>query len=109
MNRLAFHIARPITVWALHFIAVYALISAGCGERTLLDAATTRASVALLTLATGLLMLFWTVLAARRLRQEEPYSPSESLAQAAWWTALISLIAVVANLWPVAMMSTCNG
>jgi hypothetical protein len=109
MNRLVFHIARPITVWALHFITVYALISAGCAERALLDATSTRIAVALVTLVTALVLLFWTLMAGRRIRHEEPFSATEHLSQAAWWTALISLLAVVANLWPVAMMSTCNG
>jgi uncharacterized SAM-binding protein YcdF (DUF218 family) len=109
MTTLVFHIARPITLWALHFIAVYALISAACAPRELLDTQVMRAAAALVTLAVSVLVLAWLVGGLRTLRRTEEQDPNHPLALAAAWCAAISLLAILANLWPVATLSSCTG
>lgn len=109
MTRLSIHIARPVILWALHFAAVYALISAGCAARDLMDPAVLRATVAIVTLGVALVLLVWLIMAGRVRRSCDPARPEFTLAQTAWWVALISLLAVLANLWPVALMTTCSG
>ncbi|WP_375257306.1 hypothetical protein [Citreimonas sp.] len=106
---MALHIARPVILWAVHFTAIYALISAACAPRGLLDPDVTRAAATFLTLATGLLMLVWLVRAGRLCGQLDPDEPRWTLAQASWWTVVITLFAIVANLWPIAMMGNCTG
>ncbi|MGR3496911.1 hypothetical protein [Citreimonas sp.] len=109
MTRMALHIARPVILWAIHFTAIYALISAACAPRGLLDPDVTRAAATFLTLATGLLMLVWLVRAGRLCGRLDPEEPRWTLAQASWWTVVITLFAIVANLWPIAMMGSCTG
>lgn len=109
MNPFVLHVARPITLWALHFIAIYALISAACGPRALLDTDVMRAAVALLTLAAGLLALAWLVTARRRMNRLPADAPERPLAVAAAWAAAISLLAIIVDAWPVAFLTTCTG
>ncbi|SDY34976.1 hypothetical protein [Citreimonas salinaria] len=109
MIRMALHVARPVILWAIHFTAIYALISAACAPRALLEPDVARATAALVTLVTGVLMLVWLVIAGRVGGRLNPDEPSRTLAQAAWWTNVIMLIAIVANLWPIAVMGSCTG
>jgi hypothetical protein len=107
MTGQTIRIVRPVIVWALHFIALYALISAACAPRMLLDVGLMRISALVVTAATAILLLIWTVMAHRvRARSEDR---ARALASAAWWSALISLLAVVANLWPILALPTCTG
>ncbi|MFW5642068.1 MAG: hypothetical protein ACOCTP_04920 [Roseicyclus sp.] len=103
MTRAALGILGPVVIWALHFSAVYALISAACAPRGLMDPDTMAATVALLTGLAGIGCLAFLV-TARRLRHHDP-----GLAQAAWWSALISLLAVFADAWPIAILPGCTG
>jgi len=109
MNPLVLHVARPITLWALHFIAIYALISAACAPRALLDTDVMRAAAALLTLGAGLLALAWLVTARRRMTRLAADAPERPLAVAAAWSAAISLLAIIVDAWPVAFLTTCTG
>ncbi|MFP7673954.1 hypothetical protein ACG74X_11440 [Marivita sp. S0852] len=109
MTRLMFHIARPITLWSLHFIAIYALISAACAPRGLMETDVMRAVATLGTLATGLLMLFWLIQAMRSSRRVSGDAEERPLVIAALWSAGISLMAIFANLWPVATLASCSG
>lgn len=109
MNRMILHIARPVTLWSLHFIAIYALISAACAPRGVLDVEMMRVLAALGTLATLIFMLVWLVQATRRYRQTPETADERPLVVATLWSVAISLIAILANLWPVALLSTCSG
>jgi hypothetical protein len=106
-TRTILRAAAPLLVWALHFSLVYALISAACAPRGLLGEETLAATVALLTAAGAIAMLALLVLAGRGLRRAE--GSDRALEQAAWWSALISLLAIVANVWPVAILPGCTG
>lgn len=109
MSRLGIHVVRPVLIWAVHFIAVYALISAACAPRMLLEPDIARASAAILTGLLAVLLIVWLMRAGRirtRLADDTAQAP---LAQAAWWSVQISLLAILANLWPLAVMTTCSG
>lgn len=109
MTRLVFHIAGPITLWSLHFIAIYALISAACAPRGLMDVDVMRGVATIGTLLIGIAMLVWLVLALRRSRRIPDDAEERPLAIAALWSVGISLMAILANLWPVATLATCSG
>lgn len=109
MNAPMLHIARPITLWALHFIAIYALISGACAPRALFDVEIMRAVSAILTLAFVLVTLAWLIIGLRTLRRLADDAPERPLAVAVAWIAAISLLALLANLWPVAFLSGCTG
>lgn len=109
MSRMVFWIARPITIWALHFIAVYALISAACGPRALMTPEMLRAVVSLVTLIPALLLVVFLIRAKRHQRRLPPDAPAAPLAGAAFWATLIALLAVVVNVTPVAMLGSCAG
>ena len=68
---------------------------------------TLAAAVALLTAAGAIAMLALLVFARRGLRRAE--GSDRALEQAAWWSALISLLAILANVWPVAILPGCTG
>ena len=109
MTALVLHIARPVTVWALHFIAIYALVSAACAPRRLLDADTLPLAAGTVTLIAVLFLVIWLVTGLRRLRQSDVGRPDRLLATAAFWVAAISLLAVLANLWPIFGLTGCTG
>ena len=109
MNALVLHVARPITLWALHFIAIYALISAACAPRAVLETDVMRAAAALATLVAGLVVMTWLVTARRRLKRLAPEARERPLAVAAVWSAAISLMAIIADSWPVAFLTNCSG
>jgi hypothetical protein len=109
MRRMVFWIARPITLWALHFIAVYALISAGCGPRALIEPDMLRAVTSLVTLAAALVALVFLIVAGRSLRRLGAGAAEAPLVSAAWWTAAISVLAIVINATPVVLLSSCSG
>ncbi|MEO1788566.1 MAG: hypothetical protein AAFR34_02570 [Pseudomonadota bacterium] len=109
MNALVLHIARPITLWSLHFIAIYALISAACAPRGLIEADVMRAVSGIVTLGAAVVTLAWLIIGMRTLRQTPDEAPERPLVVAVAWTAAISLVALFANLWPVAFLATCSG
>jgi len=108
MNTLVFHVARPVTLWALHFITVYALISGGCGPRALMTPDMLRVTISLVTLGAGIIAL-WFVIAAQRRRRGDLNDMEIALANAAWWSAVISLVAILFNAMPVALLTSCTG
>lgn len=103
MTRVGLSLFGPVLIWALHFSAVYALISASCAPRGLMGADTMAAAVALVTGAAGIACAA-LLIAARRHRRHDA-----ALARATWWSALISLLAVFANAWPIAALPGCTG
>ena len=109
MTARASHIARPAILWALHFIAIYALISAACAERALIGNETMVLLALGLTAAAALLALAWLILGVVSLRRMQPASPGRPLAVATVWTAAISLLAILADLWPVVAIPGCHG
>ncbi|MGR3511987.1 MAG: hypothetical protein ACU0GG_04430 [Paracoccaceae bacterium] len=109
MNIFVFHIARPVTLWGLHFIAIYALISATCAPRELLDSDMLRLVAGALTVGAALLTLVWTVTGFRRVHRMHDGASERPLAVAAFWAAGISLVAMLGNLWPVFGLAGCGG
>lgn len=109
MTRAAVHIFSPVTIWAVHFAAMYALISAACAPRGLMDIDTMTAVAALGTAAAGIGCIALMLRAGRAFRRADDTTQAAPLAQAAWWSALISLLAVMANVWPVAALPGCTG
>ena len=105
MTRTSLGIFGPVLVWALHFSAVYALISAACAPRGLIGADTMAAMAALVTGIAGIGCLAFLVRARKQRRRDDAHP----LAEAAWWSALISLLAVLANSWPIAALPGCSG
>lgn len=109
MTRMFLRILQAVALWALHFIAIYALISAACGPRALIEPDMLRAITGLVTLVPAVLLLV-TLLAARRHRRKmAATAPEATLAATAYWVTAISLLAVIANVTPVAVLSSCTG
>lgn len=109
MTRVTRHIIWPVLLWAVHFIAIYALISAACAPRMLLDVDTIRASAAVLTVLFAIALIIGVIRIGQLRRRYDPGTSEAPLAQAAWWCVQISLLAVLANTWPLAMMTSCSG
>ena len=109
MTRATIYIFGPVLIWALHFSALYALISAACAPRGLMGIDTMTAVAALGTAAAGIGCVALLLRAGRAFRRADDTSQAAPLAQAAWWSALISLLAVMANVWPVAALPGCAG
>ena len=109
MTALVFHIARPWTLWALHFVAIYALVSAACAPRALLDPATMRAMAAAVTGAAAILALVWLIQGRRTVGRLSADAPQRPLAVAAMWSAALALLAILVDVWPIAAMSRCTG
>lgn len=108
MTRSVARIAAPVLVWALHFVAVYGLVSAACGPRGLLGPDTLRAVASLVTAVPAVLCVVLLLAAARgRRRWTDP--AEANLNQAAWWAAAIAVLAILANAAPVALLETCSG
>lgn len=105
MTRASLSVLGPVVIWALHFAAVYALISAACAPRALIGTDAMAATVAVLTGLAGIGCLGFLI-GAGRARRSPDIRP---MAQAAWWSALISLLAVLASASPVALLPGCTG
>jgi len=109
MTPLARRIALPALLWSLHFIVVYALISAGCAARALAEVDVVRGLAVVATCAAAAVALVWLISAGLERRRAPAGSDAAALASAGWWTALISLLAILANLWPVVLLGSCTG
>lgn len=109
MTRLSLRIFGPVLIWSLHFATIYALISAACAPRGLLDIATMTAIAAVATGIGAIACLAFLMTATRALRRAGDTETAAPLAQAARWSAVISLLAVLANSWPVAILGSCVG
>jgi hypothetical protein len=105
MTGTVFRAAAPIVIWGLHFVALYVLISAACAPRGLIATESLAVITALLTAAAAIATLVLLVIAGRGLRRAR----ESAMEQAAWWSALISFLAILANAWPVASMPGCTG
>jgi hypothetical protein len=97
--------AAPIVLWGLHFVTLYVLISASCAPRGLIATERLAVIAALLTAAAAIATLVLLVIAGRGLRRAR----DPAMEQAAWWSALISFLAILANAWPVVSLPGCTG
>lgn len=102
MRGEALRIAGPGLVWAVHFIAVYALISAACAPRALIPLETMRAMGLVVTVVAVAVAGLGFVLAGRG-------HPAPGMARAGRWAALISVLAIGANAVPLAFTVSCGG
>jgi hypothetical protein len=94
-------IARPGLAWAAHFIAIYALISASCAARALIDHPTVVAGAIVATVV-ALALCLWSVVAA-------PKGASADLRRAAFWGGLIFALACLANAAALVLLQGCGG
>jgi uncharacterized membrane protein len=90
-------IARPTAAWTLHFIFVYAALSAACGERAVFTNGTVLVAVGIATVL-ALVIAGWSLFQ----RSETEFHI------AARWTTIISLVAIVFSASPVLLMSGCG-
>ena len=104
MTRTGLSVVAPAVIWALHFAAVYALISAACAPRALIGGDTMTALAVGLTGIAATTCLAFLIRAGRARR-----TATNGLSQAAWWSALISMVAVLGNVWPFATLPGCTG
>lgn len=109
MGTLTRAIAKPVLLWALHFTAIYALISAACAPRALLEPAHLVTTAAVLTALAAILQIIWMWRLASHGRRNSLGPDAFALQRAAWWSGLISLIATLANLTPVLILPGCHG
>ncbi|WP_348657432.1 hypothetical protein [uncultured Sulfitobacter sp.] len=109
MANLTRAIAKPVLLWALHFATVYALVSAACAPRALLEPAHLVLTAAVLTALAAILQIIWMWRLASHGHRNSLGPDAFALQRAAWWTGLISLIATLANLTPVLILPGCHG
>lgn len=98
--RLLFGIAGPPSVWAAHFIASYALISAACAPRALIEPDVALLSVLALTpvaIAVSIVPFLWP-----------PAIAGPELTRGIRWLSAISTTAVVFNLLPTLLVPACG-
>lgn len=94
-------VVGPGIVWAVHFVAIYALISAACAPRHLLDhGAVLMAGGAATALSLALCLLPVAV---------PPRSAPHDLIRAAFWSGLIFAVAVLANAGALLFFQGCGG
>jgi hypothetical protein len=99
-TRLLLGLAGPPVVWAAHFIAVYAVISAACAPRGMLDPALSGLLVLALTAICLPLSLwpFWG--SATR--------ASEEMTRAIRWLSAISAAAILFDALPFVLVVGCS-
>ncbi len=90
-------IARPTLAWTLHFIFVYAALSAACGERAVFTYATVLIAIGIATLV-ALIVAGWSLFR----------SSDSEFNIAARWTTIISLVAIVFSTSPVLLLDGCG-
>lgn len=90
-------IARPTLAWTLHFIFVYAALSAACADRAVTNYGTAFVAIIIATVvalgAAGLGLFS---------RSRSPFH------SAARWTTVIALLAILFNLAPVLLLTDCR-
>ncbi|MAM62984.1 hypothetical protein [Maritimibacter sp. UBA3975] len=101
LTRQIVAIARPGVVWAVHFIAIYALISAACAARALIGHPTLLIAGAVVTVL-GVALCLWSVAAPRT-------GEDGDLRPAAFWSGLIFALAILANASALFFFQSCGG
>jgi len=97
--RQARAIAAPVTIWAMHFVLVYALFSAACAPRMLMDFATLRIVVVVMTALAAVLALLPLVTG---------HGAEPDLARAARWSGIIATLAILLQALPVLLWQSCG-
>ncbi|MBD3626150.1 MAG: hypothetical protein HUJ24_12430 [Rhodobacteraceae bacterium] len=93
-------IARPATAWALHFIAVYALISAACAPRLLLSIPQVHVWGGILTVI-ALGVSLWSSI--------RPPRGSPEMRRAAFWAGLIFSATILFDAAFLYFFDSCGG
>ncbi|ROU03773.1 hypothetical protein [Histidinibacterium lentulum] len=91
-------LVAPGLVWAVHFVLIYALISAACAQRALIGMGTVWIAGLILTVL-GVVLALWPL----RL------SNAESVRRALLWSSGIFAAAIVADGAFVLLFQTCGG
>jgi hypothetical protein len=94
-------VALPPLIWGVHFLAVYGLGSAACAPRGLMALDAARLSMA----GAGLVGLVLIGASYGVLRPRGGAAPN--LSRAAFWSALISALAVAVQTAPAAFFASC--
>ncbi|MFD0857894.1 hypothetical protein [Roseovarius aquimarinus] len=94
---LIWGIARPTLAWTLHFIFVYAALSAACGERAVTGYSGAVIAIALATVA-ALVVAGWSLFRGDH----------TEFHIAARWTTVISIVAILFSASPVLLLGGCN-
>ncbi|MEC7760917.1 MAG: hypothetical protein VX874_03265 [Pseudomonadota bacterium] len=99
LTRQVVAIARPGLAWAVHFIAIYALISGACAARALFGYAFLLIAGGMATVICAGLCL-WSVAAP---------PAGADLKGAAFWSGLIFAMAILANASALFFFQSCGG
>lgn len=97
-----FDVSNPPTIWALHFIAIYAGVSAACAPHAPFGYGV----LAIATAATTVLALLAVGYVWGRMRRGAAHDCA--LAVAAKWSAAISAVAILFSAAPVFLIQHCN-
>ena len=93
------NIAVPVCAWTLHFIFVYAAVSAACGSRGLITFNMAIIGVAIATIA-AVVAAGWHIF--------RPANADSDLGLAARWTAIISVAAILFDATPLIFLDSCR-
>lgn len=99
LRRQIVAITRPGLAWAVHFIAVYALVSASCAARAMIDYPTLLIAVGAATVV-ALALCLWSVVLGPR---------GGDLGRAAFWSGLIFSFATFADTAFLFLVPGCGG
>jgi hypothetical protein len=101
LTRQIVAIARPGLTWAVHFVAIYALISASCAARAMIGHPTLVIAGGAVTVV-AVAACLWSVFAP-------PAGGSTDLRRAAVWGGLVFALACVANASALFLIQGCGG
>ncbi len=91
-------IARPVLTWTVHFIFVYAALSAACAERAVFSYPVTSTAIGIATVI-ALIVAGWSLVGRRQ---------HTEFHIAARWTTIISMVAIVFSATPVILLDGCG-
>lgn len=97
LEPLLWGIARPALTWALHFIFVYAALSATCSERAAVSYTAAAIGIGVATVV-ALVVAGWRLFRSNR----------TEFHIAARWTTVISLVAILFSASPVLLAPACG-
>lgn len=104
LTRQIIAIVRPGLVWAVHFIAIYGLVSAACAARMMIAHPTLAiAGAAVTVIAVGLCL--WSIVAPPSSGNDE----DTDLKPAAFWSGLVFALATLVNVSALFFFQSCGG
>lgn len=98
----ALALAAPITIWAIHFIVLYALVSAACSPRELMP-------IAVMQTASFIVTIIALVIAGLPLLRLPVRHENDDMATAIRVAALVAVIAIVVDAIAFPFFTSCGG